>query len=123
MRVITIALALGLLAPAARQMTRPEGSNLPPPQKWQGSMDDFDPGFWQHGVWRHGLHDHRMGWWYKVRNDWFAFDEPILPYPDLFTPTGYATGWWYWCDAAGDYYPYATLCPARWTQLPRQMIP
>jgi len=123
MRLISIMLALTFLASAARALAWQEGSNLPPPQKWQGQMDDFDPGYWQHGVWRHGLHNHRLGWWYKVRMDWFAFDEPALPYPSHLTPAGYPAGWWYWCDPAGDYYPYVTLCPAPWTQMKPRLLP
>jgi hypothetical protein len=99
-----------------------EGSNLPPPNHWQGSVDDFDPGYWQHGVWRHARHDGRLGWWYRVRMDWFAFEEPVLPYPDMFTPAGYPAGWWYRCDAVEEYYPYVTLCPGLWSGVAPKLL-
>lgn len=115
-------LGTAALAQDASSRGRPDGSNLPPPRHWQGNMDDFDPGFWQHGSWRHGLHNGRMGWWYKVRMDWFGFEEPVFPHPDLLIPPGQAAGWWYWCDAAQDYYPYVTLCPGPWSQVAPRLL-
>jgi hypothetical protein len=99
-----------------------EGSNLPPPNSWQGSMSDFEPAIWQHGVWRHARHDRRLGWWYTAGMDWFAFEEPVFPYPDMFTPAGYPGGWWYWCGRSAEYYPYVTACAGGWTPVAPKLL-
>lgn len=87
---------------------------LPRPNAWHGNFHDFDWGRWHGGQWQHAWHNGRWGWWWAVGPDWFFFDEPVYPYPDLYTPLGYPFGWWYWCDAYQEYYPFVTDCPVEW---------
>jgi len=101
-------------APAKVSPHRYASTNLPKPSAWHGDMHDFDLDRWQGGGWQHGSHNGRSGWWWVVGPDWFFFDEPVYPYPDLYTPLGYPFGWWYWCDPYNEYYPFVTYCPVEW---------
>jgi hypothetical protein len=95
-------------------------SVLPVPHAWHGNFHDFDRGRWHGGAWRHEFHGGRLGWWWVVGPDWYYYDAPIYPYPDSFAPPGEYYGWWYWCDAYQEYYPYVTYCPGGWQRvLPR----
>lgn len=89
-------------------------SNLPRPSSWRGDMHDFDLVRWQGGRWLRGDHGGRTGWWWIVGPDWYYFDAPVYPYPDLYTPLNQLIGWWYWCDPYQEYYPYVTYCPVPW---------
>lgn len=101
-------------APAKVAPHRFGTSNLPRPNKWSGDVHQFDLNRWQGGSWQHVNHDSQLGWWWVVGPDWYYFDQPVYPYPDLYTPLGEPIGWWYWCDPAQDYYPYVTYCPVGW---------
>ena len=101
-------------APARVTPHRFGNTNLPRPNSWRGNARDFDLGAWQSGAWRHEDHGGRLGWWWVIGADWFFFDAPVYPYPDLYTPLGEPLGWWYWCDAYNEYYPYVTDCPVAW---------
>jgi hypothetical protein len=90
------------------------GSFLPRPNNWHGNFGNFSPRNWQGGGWRHDYHGGRLGWWWVVGPDWYYFDQPVYPYPDLYTPYGQPLGWWYWCDPLQQYYPYVTWCPVPW---------
>jgi hypothetical protein len=79
---------------------------------------------WRGGRWNHGFHDGRNGWWWSVGGIWYFYDAPVYPYP-LFVADyywdaqpavapAYAPGYWYWCSAAGAYYPYVQSCPVPW---------
>lgn len=97
------------------------GTNLPRANSWRGDAHKYDLRSWQSGGWRHETHNGRFGWWWNVGPDWYFFDQPVYPYPDLYTPLGMPIGWWYWCDAYQDYYPYVTYCPVPWESvLPRE---
>jgi hypothetical protein len=89
-------------------------TNLPKPNNWRGNVHDFDLASWQGGNWQHVNHNGRFGWWWTVGPDWYFFDAPVYPYPDLYTPLGQPFGWWYWCDTYSEYYPYVTYCPVAW---------
>lgn len=89
-------------------------TNLPHPNSWAGNIHDFDLARWQGGQWQHVSHGGRLGWWWVVGPDWFYYDEPVYPYPDLYTPFGEPIGWWYWCDPYAEYYPFVTYCPVPW---------
>ena len=93
---------------------RYSGTNLPRPNLWQGNPRRFDLRNWQGGGWRHESHGGRFGWWWVVGPDWYFFDYPVYPYPDLYTPFGAPIGWWYWCDPYQEYYPFVTYCPVPW---------
>ena len=101
-------------APAKIAPHRFGSTNLPRPNGWHGNVHDFDLTNWQHGSWQHVSHNGRLGWWWTVGPDWYFFDAPVYPYPDLYTPLGEPLGWWYWCDAYSEYYPYVTYCPVAW---------
>jgi len=89
-------------------------TNLPRPNSWAGNPRSFDLARWQGGNWQHMSHGGRLGWWWVVGPDWYYFDEPVYPYPDLYTPMSQPLGWWYWCDPLQEYYPYVTSCPVPW---------
>jgi len=96
------------------------GTNFPRPNAWHGNFHDFEIHRWQGGHWYHSWHAGRFGWWWAVGLDWYFYDEPVYPYPDLYTPLGEPFGWWYWCDPYQEYYPFVTYCPVEWESvLPR----
>lgn len=101
-------------APARVTPHRFTGTNLPRPNSWRGNAGDFNLRNWQGGGWQHSSHGGRFGWWWVVGPDWYYYDEPVYPYPDLYTPFGQSLGWWYWCDASQEYYPYVTYCAVPW---------
>src|SRR5579871_803463 len=98
-------------APAVRVNPHRFGSSvLPTPNRWRGDVSRFDRGRWSAGAWRHENHGGRYGWWWVLGPDWYFYNAPIYPYPDSFYPPDAATGWWYWCEAYQEYYPYVTDC-------------
>ena len=101
-------------APARVTPHRFEGTNLASPNRWRGNARNFDLRLWQSGTWRHVTHGGSLGWWWVIGPNWYFFDAPVYPYPDLYTPLGEPIGWWYWCDPYQDYYPYVTYCPVPW---------
>ena len=97
------------------------GTNLPRSNGWRGTFSDFEPLLWQGGRWQHLSHGGRFGWWWVVGPDWYFYDTPVYPYPDVYTPVGRPFGWWYWCDFSQEYYPYVTTCPVPWESvMPRE---
>jgi hypothetical protein len=108
-------------APPVRvQPHRYGNSVLPVPNTWRGDVHSFDHQHWSGGTWRHDRHNGRYGWWWIVGPDWYYYDAPIYPYPDSYVPPGEEYGWWYWCEAYQEYYPYVTYCPGGWERvLPR----
>jgi len=89
---------------------------LPAPDHgWRGAP--LNRRRWNGGRWYHGLHDGRLGWWWTVGPDWFFYNAPIYPFPDIYGPPGTEAGWWWWCDARHDYYPYVTTCPSGWRRI------
>jgi|SRR5579871_4242430 len=96
----------------------PQGHFLPVPQNTpQTNMSDLTREHWHGGHWEHHHHHGHFGWWWVVGPDWYLYDEPIYPYPDAYTPPGEEPGWWYWCAAYQEYYPYVTDCPSGWVQV------
>jgi hypothetical protein len=81
---------------------------------WSGDIHHFDHGYWRGGHWWHGPYGGRDGWWWIVGPDWYWYSAPVYPFPDPFTPPGMAPGYWYWCDAYQQYYPYVGACPVPW---------
>jgi hypothetical protein len=63
--------------------------------------------------------DGSAGWWI-VGPDWYWYPEAVYPYPNPFLPPGQAPGFWYWCDAYQQYYPYVGACPSGWRAVPPQ---
>jgi len=108
-------------APSVRMNPHRFGSTvLPTPNRWRGDTGRFDRGHWSHGEWHHERHGGHYGWWWVVGPDWYFYDLPVYPYPDSFYPPDEDTGWWYWCEAYQEYYPYVTSCPSGWERvLPR----
>jgi nitroreductase len=74
-------------------------------------MQHFDRGRWQGGHWWHGTYAGRLGWWWIVGPDWYWHPTAIYPYPNAYIPPGQAAGFWYWCDAYQQYYPYVGDAP------------
>ena len=101
-------------APARIAPHRFGSTNLPRPNGWRGDVHRFDVPNWQRGAWQHVVHGGRLGWWWVVGPDWYFFNAPVYPYPDIYTPYDRPFGWWYWCDPYQEYYPYVTTCPVPW---------
>ena len=87
---------------------------------WHGSIQHFNPSYWHGGHWWHGTYGARPGWWWIVGPDWYWYPGAVYPYPDPYTPPDMAAGYWYWCDAYQQYYPYVGACPSGWRVVPRQ---
>lgn len=104
---------------------------------WDGRIEHFerhDMGRWRGGYWHHGRHGGDLGWWWVVAGIWYFYPEPIYPYPDpyrppvvVYTPPVEAPPVvtappvpqvWYYCEAAGAYYPYVPSCPTGWKAVP-----
>ena len=75
-------------------------------------------------------------WWYGPRYYYpYAYGYPVYPAPVYPAPV-YApyveeppvyierdrapapSGWWYYCESAGAYYPDVPSCPEPWTKVP-----
>ena len=93
------------------------------PATYRGNIHRFvdrDARVWRGGRWRHSHHDGRFGWWWVVGGLWYFYPEPVYPYPDPFVPGTVDYGavgsgqYWYYCESAGQYYPYVTYCPEGW---------
>lgn len=101
---------------------------------WRGDKRVFhthDLHRWRGGRWVHGHHDHRFGWWWVVGSLWYFYPRVIYPYPYpnpyipsvVMVPPAQAPGgappqYWYYCEAAKDYYPYVPSCAAGWKTIP-----
>ena len=89
-----------------------------PHQPWHPDFHRFDHERWRAGHWWHGTYGGRYGAWWIVGPDWYWYPSPTYPYPDPYVPFGYAPGFWYWCDAAQQYYPYVGACASPWRAVP-----
>lgn len=114
---------------------------------WHGDIrhfDHHDMHRWRSGAWRHGSHGGRVGWWWVAGGMWYFYPQPVYPYPDPYRPpvivieqapqpvvvpiqpapqvapvvTPPAAQFWYYCEAAGAYYPYVATCPSGWKTVP-----
>ena len=90
-----------------------------PHPAWQGGAH-FNTSHWHGGHWWHGIYGGRGGWWWIVGPDWYWYPAAVYPYPDPYTPPDMASGYWYWCDAYQQYYPYVGACPSGWRAVPPQ---
>jgi hypothetical protein len=130
-RALLILLAMTL--PAAAQLPQgevPGNRSVTPPRGFKGGRmtipEPNNDGFharptersWRKGHWYHGSHRGRFGWWWITGPQWFFYDNPVYPFPDIYGPAGAELGWWYWCDSYQDYYPYVTRCPSGWRTVP-----
>jgi hypothetical protein len=89
-----------------------------------------DYGDWRRGHWEHGHHDGHFGWWWVIGGLWLFYPQPVYPYPpEPYSPPVVVVQpaptapppqaqYWYYCDAAGAYYPYVASCPSGWRQVP-----
>ncbi len=92
----------------------------------------YDLSIWRGGRWLHSWHGGVYGWWWFVDDGWYAYPEPIYPYPAYVPGTeGYGppppppgsagpapSQLWYHCDAPDGYYPYVKTCKGPWTPVP-----
>ena len=100
---------------------------------WRVDADDRRHGDfrrWRGGHWYHGEHGGRRAWWWVVPGLglWYLYSAPVSPSPDPYGPPVAApptpnvppppAQYWYYCDAAGAYYPYVTTCPGGWQRVP-----
>ena len=87
------------------------------------------------GHWFHGWHGGAYGWWWFNGGLWwpyYAWGYPYwwgYPYPSYYAePPADAPGSygampapqqsWFYCEAAGGYYPQVQTCPGGWRQVP-----
>ncbi len=93
------------------------------PAPYHGDIHRFvdrDARVWRGGNWHHSHHRGRYGWWWVVGGLWYFYPQPVYPYPDPFAPGdviyeyGSSGDYWYYCESAGQYYPYVTECPEGW---------
>ena len=81
---------------------------------WHGSSGGGGSG-WHGGgggSWHQGWYGSRYGWWWVVPGfGWYAYDEPIYPYPDpdAYTQAVSAPPYWYYCSNPARFLP---LCDA-----------
>jgi len=100
-------------------------------QDWHHDRDihhfrDHDFDAWRGGRWFHVDHEGRLGWWWVVGGQWYFYPAPVYPYPDPYVPPVMVQAappaapgaTWYYCDAAGGYYPYVAQCPTPWRAVP-----
>jgi hypothetical protein len=105
--------------------------------RWNGRIEHFherDYRIWNGGHWEHGRHEGRYGWWWLAGGLWYFYPIPVYPYPDPYAPPVVyvpqvapqpaaplappPAQYWYYCDSAGAYYPYAPACPSGWRAVP-----
>ena len=96
--------------PRPGHFTSPGGSWESHPN-WRGA-GEFN--HWRAGHWWRGTYGGRYGAWWVVGPDWYWYQTEVAPIPDPYTPPGLAPGYWYWCDAYQQYYPYVGSCPTPW---------
>jgi hypothetical protein len=96
--------------PRPGHFTSPGGSWESHPN-WRGA-GEFN--HWRTGHWWRGTYGGRYGAWWVVGPDWYWYQTEVAPVPDPYTPPGLAPGYWYWCDAYQQYYPYVGSCPTPW---------
>lgn len=93
------------------------------PAPYRGNIHRFvdrDARVWRGGRWHHSHHDGQFGWWWVVGGLWYYYPQPVYPYPDPFVPGTIVYGpagsgpYWYYCESAGQYYPYVRYCPEGW---------
>ncbi len=94
---------------------------------WHGDIHQFrDRDFhrWRSGQWNHGHYRGRTGWWWVVGDNWYFYSSPVHPYPDPFTPAGFAVVTdapvYYYCSNPAGYYPYVPYCQVGWQKLVTQ---
>jgi hypothetical protein len=85
-----------------------------------GNIRHFNPSYRHGGHWWHGTYGGPSGRWWIVGPDWYWYRAAVYPYPDPYTPPEMARGYWYWCDAYQQYYPYVGACPSGWRAVPLQ---
>ncbi len=85
---------------------------------FRGDIRRFDHGYWRSGHWWHGERGGRLGWWWVLGPSWYWYAQPVYPYPEPYLPPGAVPGFWYWCDAYRQYYPYVGACPSGWRAVP-----
>ena len=75
---------------------------------------------WRGGHWWRGNYGGRYGAWWIVGPDWYWYPSEAAPVPDPYTAADMAPGYWYYCDAYRQYYPYVGACPSGWRPVPPQ---
>jgi hypothetical protein len=85
---------------------------------WHGDIRHFDNDRWRGGHWWNGNYGGRVGSWWIVGPNWYWYPTQTGPIPDPYTPAGAAPGYWYWCGAYRQYYPYVGACPSPWRAVP-----
>jgi len=105
-----------------------------------GHFDHDEYRHWRGGHWVHGPHYGRGGWWWVADGMWYAFPQPVYPFPDpyavpvvplapppppapagILPPGAPATpatdGYWYYCSPTQRYFPFVHHCPAPWLRI------
>jgi hypothetical protein len=141
--LLAIALTVLLLSPAA-QAQRMHGSggshwggHGPGGHQFNRGGGNF-AGFRHNGIGARGGHHHRgfvrgavviggIGLWYPYAYGYpYPYPYSYYAYPYSYDSSLAAPAYnmpppaqnWYYCDAAGAYYPYVTTCPGGWREVP-----
>jgi hypothetical protein len=93
------------------------GGTWSPHPAWRGA-GEFNQ--WRGGHWWWGSYGGRYGAWWIVGPDWYWYPNELAVIPDPMTPPAMAPGFWYWCEAYQQYYPYVGACPIPWQQVAPQ---
>jgi hypothetical protein len=127
--VSLLLVAASMTSPAASAQHRPHRGA----SQWHGDLGRFhqhDWQVWRGGHWTHAHHDGRVGWWWVVGPSWYFYMAPVYPYPSPWAPAEVnlmpmpieppmpPAQFWYYCEAARNYYPYVSRCPGDWTPVP-----
>jgi hypothetical protein len=131
--LVLLLLAISLVVSAAPESAK---SILSSGVGWSGNIREFetrDLGHWRSGRWVRTVHEGRGGWWWVIDDTWYPYAQVSYPYPDPYTPEPYKqpdvigatligemparTFYWYYCDAANEFYPYVITCEHGWTRV------
>lgn len=89
----------------------------------EGFYSPPDEKRWRTGHWVHDWHEKRFSWWWVVDPFWYAYPQPVYPYPTYVAATPPQTGSarrgraaviWYYCDSPSGYFPSVRACSRGW---------
>ena len=131
MAAVTLAALVPLLlSPPAALAQRMHGGGG---GHWGGHAGGFQhfngAGGFRGGHFGHGHHRGHFGSVVVIGGGFGLWDPAFYPYPSYAYPYAYdppvtyinmppPAQVWYYCDAAGAYYPYVASCPGSWRQVP-----
>jgi len=93
---------------------------------------------WRGGRWNNSCFGGRCGWWWLAAGQWYFYDAPIYPYPQVVSGIGFVDPayvepapavmaapnsaappqFWYYCDNPEGYFPAVQTCNISFRQVP-----